>query len=137
IRAGIMQLLLSLREEYGIACLLITHDFSVARYVCDNITVMYLGRFVEKAETEELIQNPIHPYTKALLQAVPVADPTREKEELPISGDIPSPIDTPSGCVFRTRCPYAIDSCADSMPELVEMRPGHKVACHRVARGEI
>jgi len=134
IRAGVMKLLLLLREKYGIAILLITHDISVARYMSDRMAVMYLGKLVEVSDTETIVKEPLHPYTRALIRAVPVADPTREKPPLPIKGEIPSPINRPSGCPFRTRCLYAIDICKKKMPELVEVEDGHLVACHRVEK---
>lgn len=134
IRAGVMKLLLSLREKYGIAILLITHDISVARYMSDRMAVMYLGKLVEVSDTETIVKEPYHPYTRALIKAVPVADPTRERPPLPIKGEIPSPINRPSGCPFRTRCLYAIDVCKKRVPELVEIGEGHFVACHRVEK---
>ncbi len=137
IRAGVMNLMLSLRDKYGIAYLLITHDISVARYMCDRIAIMYLGKIMEMADSEIIIQKAKHPYTRALLNAVPIADPTRERTALPIKGEIPSPIDRPSGCVFRTRCPFMYEDCATIVPELFEPGPDHQVACIRVQRGEI
>ena len=134
IRAGVMKLLLSLRDKYGIAILLITHDISVARYMSDRLAVMYLGKLVELGDTEDIIKKPMHPYTRALIRAVPVADPTRERKPLPIKGEIPSPINRPSGCAFRTRCLYAIDSCSETVPSLKEIEKGHFVACLRVGK---
>ena len=113
IRAGVMNLMLELRRKYGIAYLFITHDISVARYMCDRIAIMYLGKIMELADSETIIYAGMHPYTRALLKAVPVADPTRERAPLPIKGEIPSPIDRPSGCVFRTRCPFFYRDCID------------------------
>jgi len=137
IRAGVMNLMLGLREKYGIAYLFITHDISVARYMCDRIAIMYLGKIMEFASSEIIVGSPKHPYTRALLKAVPIADPTRERATLPIKGEIPSPIDRPSGCVFRTRCPFMYEDCANIVPELFEPGPDHQVACIRVQRKEI
>jgi peptide/nickel transport system ATP-binding protein len=137
IRAGVMNLMLELRRKYGIAYLFITHDISVARYMCDRIAIMYLGKIMELADSESIIYAGKHPYTRALLKAVPIADPTRERAPLPIKGEIPSPIDRPSGCVFRTRCPFVYKDCEDIVPELFEPKPGQQVACIRVQRGEI
>ncbi|MCD6461679.1 MAG: ABC transporter ATP-binding protein [Thermoplasmata archaeon] len=137
IRAGVMQLLLGLREKYGMAFILITHDISVARYMSDRMAVMYLGKIVEMADTEGVIKEPLHPYTRALIKAVPVADPTRERTPLPLTGEMPSALERPSGCVFRTRCVYATDICAEREPSLVEVKDGHMCACHLVERGEI
>lgn len=133
IRAGVMNLLLDLREKYNLPCVFITHDISVARYMSDRIAVMYLGQIVEIAETEEIILSPMHPYTQALLSAVPVADPNRERkdEELKIKGEIPSAIDIPPGCRFEPRCIFSkSERCKISCPELVEVRKGHFVRCH-------
>jgi oligopeptide/dipeptide ABC transporter ATP-binding protein len=137
IRAGVMNLMLSLRDKYGIAYLLITHDISVARYMSDRIAIMYLGKVMELADSETIIYKGLHPYTRALLKAVPIADPTRERAALPIKGEIPSPIDRPSGCVFRTRCPFAYKDCEEIIPGLFKPEPDHEVACIRVERGEI
>jgi oligopeptide/dipeptide ABC transporter ATP-binding protein len=137
IRAGVMNLMLGLRDKYGIAYLLITHDISVARYMCDRIAIMYLGKIMELTDSETIVKAPKHPYTRALLKAVPVADPTREREALPIKGDIPSAINRPSGCVFRTRCPFVYKDCEDIEPGLYDAAKDHQVACIRVERGEI
>ena len=130
IRAGVMNLLLDLRDKYGLPILFITHDLSVARYMSDRIMVMYLGKVVEIAETEELIWNAEHPYTLALLSAVPVPDPERGEKVVNIRGELPSPIDIPRGCRFANRCIYAKDLCRQVEPELREIRPRHFVACH-------
>lgn len=129
IRAGVMNLMLELRRKYGIPYLFITHDVAVARYMSDRIAVMYLGNIVEIAETDEVIFRPAHPYTKALLSAVAVPDPDYQHEEVPIKGDIPSPINLPKGCRFRMRCPYAQEACADPDLKLKEVSPGHFVLC--------
>ena len=131
IRAGILNLLLELREKYGIPYLFITHDLSVARYMSDRIGVMYLGTLVETGETEKIIKNPHHPYTRALLSSVPVPDPYYKRERKKIKGDLPSPIDIPKGCRFYPRCPFAQKGICDTKkPPIVEVEPGHMVMCH-------
>jgi peptide/nickel transport system ATP-binding protein len=130
IRAGVMNLMLDLREKYRMPYLFITHDIAVARYMSDRIAVMYLGRIVEEAPTEEIIAHPTHPYTRALLSAVPIPDPAHEYTAVPIRGELPSPIDLPSGCRFRTRCLFAQDICATTTPPRVEVAPGHVAECH-------
>jgi peptide/nickel transport system ATP-binding protein len=130
IRAGIMNLMLNLREEYGIPFMFISHDVSVTRYMSDRIGVMYLGGFVELADTELVIKDPMHPYTEALLSAVPVPDPTAKHGRVKIKGDLPSPIDLPPGCTFHPRCLYKKDICKSQVPEFKEVEPGHFVHCH-------
>jgi peptide/nickel transport system ATP-binding protein len=130
IRAGVMNLMLDLREKYRMPYIFITHDIAVARYMSDRIAVMYLGRIVEEAPTEEVIQHPTHPYTRALLSAVPVPDPGHEYTAVTIRGELPSPIDLPSGCRFRTRCLFAQEICATLEPPRVEVAPGHIAECH-------
>lgn len=130
IRAGIMNLMLNLREEYGIPFMFISHDVSVTRYMSDRIGVMYLGAFVELAESEMVIKNPMHPYTEALLSAVPVPDPTAKHGRVKIKGELPSPIDLPPGCTFHPRCLYKKDICKAQAPEFKEVEPGHLVHCH-------
>ena len=137
IRAGVMNLMMSLREQYGIAYQLITHDISVARFMSDRIAIMYLGKIMELADTETIVKRPFHPYTRALIKAVPIADPTRERPELPIRGEIPSPLNRPSGCVFRTRCVFAVDECAEVVPELKDFGTDHRVACILAHRGDL
>jgi oligopeptide/dipeptide ABC transporter ATP-binding protein len=137
IRAGVMNLMMRLRDQYDIAYQLITHDISVARFMSDRIAIMYLGKIMELADTETIVKRPFHPYTRALIKAVPIADPTREREELPIKGEIPSPLARPSGCVFRTRCVFAVDECAEVVPELQEFGTDHKVACILAHRGDL
>jgi len=130
IRAGIMNLMLKLREEYDIPFMFISHDVSVTRYMSHRIAVMYLGSVVELAPAEEVIKNPMHPYTEALLSAVPVPDPGAKHGRVEIKGDLPSPINVPSGCTFHPRCPYRRDVCKEVRPVLREVVPGHFVHCH-------
>ena len=130
IRAGVMNLMLDLREKYKMPWIFITHDLAAARYMSDRIAIMYLGKIVEIGRTDDVIQKGSHPYTHALLQAVPVPDPDHVKGEVEIYGEIPSPIDVPSGCRFHPRCPYAQEICRTKEPEMVEVEPGHFVYCH-------
>ncbi len=136
IRAGIMRLMLDLREKYNIPFLFITHDIASARFMADRIAVMYLGKIVELAESEKVVSNPRHPYTKALLRAVPIGDPTRERIPLPIKGEIPSPIDIPSGCRFYPRCPWAEKVCMQQEPPLEMVSEDHLAACHFAVSGK-
>jgi oligopeptide/dipeptide ABC transporter ATP-binding protein len=131
IQAQIINLLEDLRDQFGLTYLFIAHDLSVVRHLCHRVAVMYLGKIVELAECDELYGNPLHPYTQALLGAVPVPDPDMEKARAYriVKGEVPSPMNPPRGCVFHPRCPLAIDSCAKNVPELRELRPGHWVAC--------
>jgi len=132
IQAQVVNLLLDLKEELGLTLLFIAHDLGVVEYISDRVVVMYLGRIMEIAPSKELYSNPIHPYTEALLSAVPIPDPTVKRERVILQGDIPSPINPPSGCVFRTRCPIATKECAEVVPPLEEVTPGHFKACiHR------
>ena len=134
IQAQVVNLLQELQDEMGLTYLFIAHDLSMVRHICDRVAVMYLGKIVEMAETEELYNNPLHPYTQALLSAVPVPDPEVEstRQRILLKGDLPSPANPPIGCNFNTRCPVAVDVCYDIDPELLEITPGHWVACHRV-----
>jgi len=134
IQAQVINLLEDLRDEYDLTYLFISHDLSVVRHLCQRVAVMYLGNMVELAATDELFDNPIHPYTKALLEAVPIPDPTVEQARAHqvIEGEIPSPINPPSGCVFHPRCNIAVEACKGSAPEFREIRPGHWVACSQV-----
>jgi oligopeptide/dipeptide ABC transporter ATP-binding protein len=131
IQAQIINLLEDLRDRFGLTYLFIAHDLSVVRHLCHRVAVMYLGKIVELADCDELFGNPMHPYTQALLAAVPVPDPDLEKERAwrVVRGEVPSPMNPPSGCVFHPRCPLAVGSCAANVPELRELRPGHFVAC--------
>jgi oligopeptide transport system ATP-binding protein len=134
IQAQVVNLLEKLQNELGLTYLFIAHDLSMVRHLCDRVAVMYLGKVVEIAESEELYTNPLHPYTQALLSAVPVPDPVVEetRQRIILKGDVPSPINPPKGCNFNTRCPVSVDVCFDQDPELVEIVPDHWVACHRV-----
>jgi oligopeptide/dipeptide ABC transporter ATP-binding protein len=130
IRAQIMNLLEDLQDEHGLSYLLIAHHLATVRYMCDKVGVMYLGRIVEEAETEELFDNPLHPYTRALMSAALPSHPDIEREEIILTGEVPSPIDPPLGCHFHPRCPSRFEPCADIQPVLTEPTPGHKVVCH-------
>ncbi|WP_102345107.1 ABC transporter ATP-binding protein [Bacillus sp. Marseille-P3661] len=132
IQAQIINLMVDLQEKYGFTYLFIAHDLSVVQYISDRVGVMYLGQMVELAESDELYDNPLHPYTKALLSAIPVPDPTRKSERIPLKGEIPSPVNPPSGCRFHTRCPIATEKCKQEVPAFREVQPGHFVACHEV-----
>ena len=131
IQAQVVNLLQDLKEDLGLALLFIAHDLAVVEYISDTVIVMYLGRIMEIAPARDLYANPIHPYTEALLSAIPTPDPTARRERILLRGDIPSPIDPPSGCVFRTRCPLAVDDCKHVVPPLEEVAPGHFKACIR------
>jgi len=135
IQAQIINLLEDLRDKFNLTYLFIAHDLSVVRHLCQRVAVMYLGRVVELAECDELFDDPLHPYTRALLAAVPVPDPAVEAERAfqPVRGEVPSPINPPPGCVFHPRCPLAIEQCKRVRPELRELRPGHWAACDVVA----
>jgi peptide/nickel transport system ATP-binding protein len=131
IQAQVINLLAELRERLSLTMLFISHDLDVVEYLCDRVVVLYLGHVMEIAPTAELFARPLHPYTRALLAASPKPDPTIESVAVPLQGDIPSPVNPPSGCVFRTRCPLAIDACAQTLPPLDEMMPGRLSACIR------
>ena len=135
IQAQIINLLANLQKEKGFTYMFISHDLSVVKHICDRIGVMYLGSMVELAEKDELFDNPLHPYTKALLSAIPIPDPTIKRERIILQGDIPSPANPPKGCKFNTRCPYATDLCREKIPEYKEIKNKHFVACHRA--GEV
>ena len=131
IQSQILNLLRDLKEKENLTYLFITHDLSVVKYISDRIGVMYLGNMVEVAETEELFANTMHPYTEALLSAIPTTDADdRQKERILLEGDIPSPVNPPSGCKFHTRCRYCQEICRQQTPELKDVGNGHRVACH-------
>lgn len=130
IQAQIINLMKELQEKRGISYLFISHDLSVVKYISDVIGVMYLGNLVEMAPKDELFDNPMHPYTKALLSAVPVPDPDIEMDRTILEGDLPSPANPPVGCKFNTRCPECMDICKNEQPELKLLKNGHKIACH-------
>jgi len=129
IQAQIINLLQDLQKEFGLTYLFIAHDLSVVEHISDRVAVMYLGKIVEIADRNELYANPMHPYTKALLSAVPVADPDFSKQRTVLTGDVPSPANVPSGCYFHPRCPVARDDCSQELQHLEELAPGHQVAC--------
>ncbi len=135
IQAQVVNLLEDLREQLGLTYLFIAHDLSVVRHLCQRVAVMYLGRIVEVADSDTLFDTPLHPYTQALLAAVPVPDPAIERTRTfrPVQGEVPSPINPPSGCVFHPRCPVAVESCKHTRPEPREVRPGHIVACSQIS----
>jgi len=132
IQSQVVNMLEDMQQELGLTYLFIAHDLSVVRHISNRIGVMYLGTMVELAESYELNKHPLHPYTKTLLSAVPVPDPevSRTRQRIVLEGDIPSPINPPSGCRFHTRCPYATEQCREAVPEFKEHAPGHWAACH-------
>lgn len=132
IQAQVINMFDELQDALGLTYLFIAHDLLVVRHISDRIAVMYLGKMVELADAAEIYDRPLHPYSKSLLSAVPVPDPkiARANKRIPLIGDIPSPLNAPSGCPFRTRCKYAKEICAESMPEFKEVETGHFVACH-------
>jgi oligopeptide transport system ATP-binding protein len=139
IQAQLLNLLKDLQRDFGLTYLFISHDLSVVRYVCDRIAIMYLGRIVEQGDNEAIFGAPRHPYTRALLSAIPVADPDVEqhRELIVLEDEMPSPLNPPSGCRFHTRCPFAQDRCSSDEPVEVTLSPTHWAACHRVHDPEL
>lgn len=129
VQATVLNLLWNLKKELELTYVYITHDLAVMKYLCDRVAIMYLGKIVEIAEKERLFLNPAHPYTQALLSAIPVPDPEIKRERIFLKGEVPSPFNPPSGCRFKSRCPHAMKAC-DSEPQLIEIEPGHSVACY-------
>ncbi len=134
IRAEVLNAMLELVQKHQVSFIYITHVLALAKHVCDRLAVMYLGKIVEMGPTQQVIDNPLHPYTQALIAAIPVPDPNYKRGDLPISGEIPSPLNPPMACRFNTRCPYAFSECTEMEPPLIEVEPGHWVACHMVRK---
>lgn len=131
VQAQVVNMLQDIQEETGVTYLFIAHDLSMVRHISDRIGVMYLGNIVEIADSEDLYTKPAHPYTQALLSSMPEPDPTNiGKERIILQGEVPSPLNSPSGCKFRTRCKFATEKCAQEVPKMVEIAKGHEVACH-------
>ncbi|NLY53440.1 MAG: dipeptide ABC transporter ATP-binding protein [Firmicutes bacterium] len=134
VQAQVVNLLMDLQEELGLSYLFIAHDLSVVKHICHRVAVMYLGRIVEIATVDDLYANPKHPYTQALLSAIPIPDPTQRQAFVPLAGELPSPLNPPLGCAFHTRCAYAKAECREQQPQLQAVAPGHSVACHQVGQ---
>lgn len=137
IQSQILNLLKELQTEFKLSYLFIGHDLSVVRYIADRIGVMYLGELVEQAPTDELFENPLHPYTKSLLSAIPVPNPKVKRERIELEGEVPSPLDAPQGCVFHTRCPFAMDVCKQVKPPAYKINEKHQVQCHLYEGNEV
>jgi len=131
VRISVLDLLLDLKKKTGFACLFITHDLALARYTCDRIGIMYLGKIIEIGSKDAVISQPAHPYTKALISAVPIPNPSARKVQLQVKGDVPSPLNTPPGCPFHPRCPYADDRCREEEQQLTRIDTDHYVACYK------
>ena len=131
-KAGILNLMKELQQDLGLTYLFISHDLSVIKYICDRVAVMYLGKIVEIADTEIIFNEPLHPYTQALISAIPIPDPTVRRDRIILPGTVPTPIDPPPGCRFNPRCLKASSECSTLEPELVEVKPGHFVSCPRI-----
>lgn len=130
VQAQIVNLLKTLQQQFGLTYLFISHDLSVVEHMCDRVAVMYLGKIVEQADTDELYKNPMHPYTQALFSAIPVPDPDKKIDGVKLKGSVPSPVDPPKGCPFHPRCPHAMDICTHTVPVLTERAKHHICACH-------
>jgi peptide/nickel transport system ATP-binding protein len=137
VQAQVLNLIQDLQQDFGLTMLFIAHDLSVVEYLCDEVVVMYLGRVMERGPSREIYAMPRHPYTQALLSAAPVPDPTASRQRIVLKGDIPSPLNPPSGCVFRTRCRYAVEACAEIVPPLEDIGSDHHVACIRHGDSEV
>ncbi|MGG4455893.1 ABC transporter ATP-binding protein [Brevibacillus porteri] len=137
IQSQVLNLLKDLKKEFNLTLMFISHDLSVVKHLCDRIAVMYLGRIVEIADKRTLFENPSHPYTRALLSAVPAAKPRQKRERILLTGDLPSPANPPSGCTFHPRCPYATETCKTQVPSLSDIGKGQLVSCHLVQSGEL
>lgn len=137
VQAQVLNLLLELQQELYLTYLFVAHDLSVVKHITDRVAVMYVGKLVETAPTEELFYQPKHPYTAALMSAVPVADPRMRSKQIPLSGEVPSPANPPSGCYFHPRCPHVVEECRTRMPILEEISPNHYVSCHRAQELEL
>jgi len=131
VQAQILNLLDDLQDQFGLTYLFVAHDLSVVEHICDRVAVMYVGKIVEMADTDALYSNPLHPYTEALMSAVPKPDPRQRGEPMVLEGDVADPSNPPSGCYFHPRCRYCVDRCKQETPQLRELKPGHWVACHR------
>lgn len=129
IRAQVLNLIKELKDKLNLTYIFISHDLSVVHHICDRVAVMYLGRVVEIADKKQIYENPVHPYTKALLSAIPMPDPEVKRERIILQGDVPNPADSPSGCHFHKRCPYAKKECSETVPPFVTVEPGHQVLC--------
>ena len=136
IQSQVLNLLKDLRKEFHLTLIFISHDLSVVKHLCDRIAVMYLGRIVEIADKHTLFEHPSHPYTRALLSAVPVPKPRQKRERILLTGDLPSPADPPGGCTFHPRCPFAAEVCKEKVPSLTDIGAGQRVSCHLVQSGE-
>ncbi|MEJ6704200.1 MAG: ABC transporter ATP-binding protein [Pseudomonadales bacterium] len=134
IQSQILNLMNDLQQEFNLSYLFIAHDLAVVKHISDRIAIMYLGRIVESGEGQEIYKNPLHPYTRSLMSAIPVPDPHRKIKRQIISGDVPSPINPPSGCTFHPRCPEVIDECKYKVPSLETITQGHKASCHLIAK---
>ena len=134
IQSQILNLMNDLQQEFNLSYLFIAHDLAVVKHISDRIAIMYLGRIVESGEGQEIYKNPLHPYTRSLMSAIPVPDPHRKIRRQVISGDVPSPINPPSGCTFHPRCPEVIDECKYKVPSLETITQGHKASCHLIAK---
>jgi peptide/nickel transport system ATP-binding protein len=137
VQAQVLNLLLTLQKQLNLTYLFVAHDLSVVKHISDRVAVMYVGKLVETASTHQLFYEPKHPYTAALLSAVPVADPRVRSHQIPLSGEVPSPANPPSGCYFHPRCSYAVDICRTETPVLEMVSPDHYVSCHRARELEL